>query len=94
MLSILLKYISQMRKEIQKRFINVILQRGRLHKITFHFRWTHTGLSTLPDNPGDSRFLTVSPGLQRRVAAPVLQIHVCNLPDNCQSLVFAVDSRF
>ena len=30
------------------------------------------GLSTLPDNPGDSRFWTISPGLQ---------IRVWNLPD-------------
>ena len=42
-------------------------------------------LSTLPNNPGDSRFWTVSPGLQ---------IRVWNLPDNCQSLLFLVDSTF
>ena len=41
------------------------------------------GLSTLPDNLGDSRFWTVSPGLQ---------IRVWNLPDNRQNLPFLVDS--
>ena len=43
------------------------------------------GLSTLPDNPGDSRFWTVSPGLQ---------IRVWNLPDNRRSLQFLVESTF
>ena len=38
-------------------------------------------LSTLPDNPGDSRFWTVS---------PCLQIRVWNLLDNCWSLQFLV----
>ena len=42
-------------------------------------------LSTLPDNPGDSRFWTVSPGLQ---------IRVWNLPDNHPSFPFLVDSTF
>ena len=45
----------------------------------------YTGLSTLPDNPGDSRFWTISPGLH---------IRVWNLPDRCQSLPFLVDSTF
>ena len=36
-------------------------------------------LSTLPDNPGDSRFWTISPSLQ---------IRVWNLPDNRRSLPF------
>ena len=44
-----------------------------------------SGLSTLPNNPGDSRFWTVSPGLQ---------IRVWNLPDNRRSLPFLVDSTF
>ena len=44
-----------------------------------------TGLSTLPDNPEDSRFWTISPGLQ---------IRVWNLLDNHQSLPFLVDSTF
>ena len=39
----------------------------------------YTVLSTLPDNPGDSRFWTVSPGLQ---------IRVWNLPDINQRLPF------
>ena len=43
------------------------------------------GLSTLPDNPGDSRFLTISPGLQS---------YVCSLPDKCGSLLFVVDLTF
>ena len=42
-------------------------------------------LSTLPDNPGHSWFWTISVGLQ---------IRVCNLPDNCRSLQFLVDSTF
>ena len=37
-------------------------------------------LSALPDNPGDSRFWTVSPGLQ---------IRVWNLPDILRSLQFS-----
>ena len=41
-----------------------------------------TVLSTLPDNLGDSRFWTVSPGLQIRVE---------NFPDNRRSLLFLVD---
>ena len=40
-------------------------------------------LSTLPDNPGDSKFWTVSPGLQ---------IRVWYLPDNRQNCYF-LDSR-
>ena len=40
-------------------------------------------LSTLPDNPGDPRFWTVSPSLQ---------IRVWNLPNNHQSLPFLVDT--
>ena len=48
------------------------------------FPWeTGAGLSTLPDNPGDSRFWTISPRLQ---------IRVWNLPDNRRSLPFLVDS--
>ena len=43
------------------------------------------GLSTLPDNPGDSRFWTISPGLQ---------IRVWNLPDNRRSLPFLVRFDF
>ena len=42
-----------------------------------------TVLSTLLFNPGDSRFWTVSPGLQ---------IRVWNLPDNRQSLQFFISS--
>ena len=42
---------------------------------------TFAVLSFLPDNPGDSRFWTVSPGLQ---------IRVWNLPDNCQILQYFV----
>ena len=41
--------------------------------------------STLPNNPGDSRFWTVSPGVQ---------IRVWNLPDNCRSLPFLEDLTF
>ena len=43
--------------------------------------WTHCNavLSSPPDNPGDSRFWIVSPGLQ---------IRVWYLPDNCQSCSF------
>ena len=48
------------------------------HKQIFLFRQL-PGLSTLLDNPGDSRFWTVSPGLQ---------IRVWNLPDNRRSLPF------
>ena len=48
------------------------------HKQIFLFRQL-PGLSTLLNNPGDSRFWTVSPGLQ---------IRVWNLPDNRQSLPF------
>ena len=44
-----------------------------------------SGLSTLPDNPRDSRFWTVS---------PALQIRVWNLLDNRRSLPFPVDSTF
>ena len=43
------------------------------------------GLSTLPDNPEDSRFWTGSPGLQ---------IRVWNLLDNRRSLPFLVESTF
>ena len=43
------------------------------------------GLSTVPDNPGDSRFWPISPGLQ---------IRIWNLPDNRQSLPFLVVSTF
>ena len=43
------------------------------------------GLSTLPDNPGDSRFWTISPGLQ---------IRVWNLPHNRRSLPFLVRFDF
>ena len=45
----------------------------------------NTGLSTLPDDPGESRFWTVSPGVQ---------IRVWNLPDDRRSLPFLVDSTF
>ena len=69
----------------------------RLNSMHFYTRWIHWHrkfcldghssvfpvLSTLPDNPGDSWFWTVSPGLQ---------IRVWNLPDNRQSLSFLVDS--
>ena len=55
----------------------------------FHFlarlHINNTGLSILPDNPGDSRFWTVSPGLQ---------IRVWNLADDRRSLPFFVDSTF
>ena len=68
----------------------------RLNCMQFYTRWIpwhrkfclhgHLSLfsvmSTLPDNPGDSRFWTVSPSLQ---------IRVWNLPDNHQSLPFLVD---
>ena len=68
----------------------------RLNCVQFYTRWIpwhrkfrlhgHLSLfsvmSTLPDNPGDSRFWTVS---------PALQIRVWNLPDNRQSLPFLVD---
>ena len=68
----------------------------RLNCMQFYTRWipwhrkfcldghlsVFSVLSTLPDNPGDSRFWTVSPRLQ---------IRVWNLPDNCQSLPFLVD---
>ena len=47
--------------------------------------WCMPGLSTLPDNPGDSRFWIISPGLQ---------IRVWNLPDNRRSLPFLVDATF
>ena len=46
-------------------------------------RCTVPGLSTLPANPGDSRFWTVYPSLQ---------IRVCILPDNRRSMPFLVDS--
>ena len=45
--------------------------------------WCMPGLSTLPDNPGDSRFWIISPGLQ---------IRVWNLADNRRSLPFLVDA--
>ena len=44
-----------------------------------------TGLSTLPDNPGDSRIWTEPPGLQIRVS---------NLPDNHRSFPFLVRPDF
>ena len=53
------------------------------HSMSLGYLWP--GLSTLPDNPGDSRFWTVSPSLQIRVS---------NLPDNCQSLSFLVRPGF
>ena len=46
------------------------------------------GLSTLPDNPGDSRFWMVSPGLQICLLSPYFEQYVCNLLDNCPSLLF------
>ena len=42
-------------------------------------------LSTLPDNPGDTRFWTVSPSLQVRVYNP---------PENRRILPFLVESTF
>ena len=48
-------------------------------------RCTVPGQSTLPDNPGDSRFWTVYRGLQ---------IKVWNLPDNRRSMPFLIDSSF
>ena len=45
--------------------------------------WKSSGLSTPLNNPGDSRFWTVSAGLQ---------IGVWNLPDNRRNLQFLVDS--
>ena len=48
-------------------------------------RCTVPGLSTLPANPGDSRFWTVYPSLK---------IRVWILPDNRRSMKFLVDSSF
>ena len=65
------------------------------------FKNYKSGLSTLPDNPGVSRFWTVSPGLQNSVGnlqiwavSFGLQIYVCDLPHNWRSLLFVVDLTF